>query len=189
MIWRWYEERRLRMLASKVHGKVLDIGFAEWPNRHFPSAAEVTGVDLIEAPETPGYARQVVGDFHENPDLEPGSFDFVIAGEVIEHIEDPYRFLRQAMTMLKPGGEIRVSTPNPVAFPVVAFEWVRSTKFFFAADHRHYMAPRWVVKMLGDVGYTDIRPEPVGLWFPGLPLPWAPVGLSYQVLYRARRPA
>src|SRR5690606_26650437 len=64
MIWRWYEERRLRMLASKVHGKVLDIGFAEWPNRQCRLAAVVTVVDMVDAPLTHGYARQVVCNFH-----------------------------------------------------------------------------------------------------------------------------
>jgi SAM-dependent methyltransferase len=189
MIWRWYEERRLRKLASGVSGEVLDIGYAQWPNRHFSGEAVVTGVDLEAGPPAPGYARQLVGDFHGHPELEPGSFDFVVSGEIIEHIEDPYRFLRHVMEMLKPGGELRLSTPNPVAFPVVVLEWTRNTRFFFAHDHRHYIAPRWMAKMLRDVGYVDIRLEPVGLWFPGLPIPWAPIGLSYQVVYRARRPS
>jgi 2-polyprenyl-3-methyl-5-hydroxy-6-metoxy-1,4-benzoquinol methylase len=36
----------------------------------------------------------------------------VIAADVIEHLRDPGRLLRQMTEVLKPGGEIVISTPN-----------------------------------------------------------------------------
>ncbi|WP_158601732.1 class I SAM-dependent methyltransferase [Solilutibacter pythonis] len=42
----------------------------------------------------------------------PGTFDAVVALELIEHLENPHHFLRQCFDMLKPGGVLLLSTPN-----------------------------------------------------------------------------
>lgn len=41
-----------------------------------------------------------------------GEFDIVIATEVIEHIENPYKFIRDSVRHLKHGGLLLVSSPN-----------------------------------------------------------------------------
>ena len=40
-------------------------------------------------------------------------FDAIVAGEIIEHLENPGVFLRNLKLHLKPGGTLIVSTPNP----------------------------------------------------------------------------
>lgn len=40
-------------------------------------------------------------------------FDAIVAGELIEHLENPGLFLRNMHRHLKPGGTIIISTPNP----------------------------------------------------------------------------
>ena len=41
-----------------------------------------------------------------------GSFDAVLGVEVIEHVEDQWKYVRQLLAMAKPGGLIIVTTPN-----------------------------------------------------------------------------
>lgn len=56
-----------------------------------------------------------VGDL-EQTDLtsvfEPGSFDVVIFGDVLEHLRDPLAVLRGSRRLVAPGGSVLVSTPN-----------------------------------------------------------------------------
>ncbi len=180
-----YEQHRLRLLAEQAGpGRVLDVGFANMPNDHF-RAEHLTGIDLQQAP-APGYDEVLVGDACalDGP-LGDRQFDCVVAGELIEHLERPYDFLRDVRRRIGPGGRLVLSTPNPVSFPVVLVEWRRSPRFFYAEDHTFLSSPRWVVRMLEGAGYRVLDVIAVGLWLPPFrPIP-CPVGLSYQVLYVA----
>ncbi len=44
------------------------------------------------------------------------SFDVVVAGEVIEHLHNPGRFLQRSSSVLVNGGRLVLSTPNPDGF-------------------------------------------------------------------------
>ncbi len=44
-------------------------------------------------------------------------YDVVIALEIIEHLENPWKYLRDCISLLKSGGIIVLSTPNISSFP------------------------------------------------------------------------
>jgi ubiquinone/menaquinone biosynthesis C-methylase UbiE len=44
--------------------------------------------------------------------IEDNSVDFVVTFQVIEHIKDDKRFLREIYRVLKPGGKVMLTTPN-----------------------------------------------------------------------------
>lgn len=183
-----YESRRLKILASEVTGRrVLDIGYARQPSPHLVGD-EVVGLDLNEVPRSvaPNYTERLVGDATQlDAALGRRQFDTIICGELIEHLEEPYAFMRQLRPALAPDGTLVLSTPNPLGFPIVLAEVVRSTRFFYSRDHLYLFTPRWVQRLLSQSGFRLRATKPVGMWLPRGYLPWCPVWLSYIVVYVA----
>jgi len=80
---------------------------------------KVTGVDVIE--ERLEQAEKVCDSIYlrkhmkDRLPFEKSSFDFVFAAQLIEHLChcDARQFLHEAYELLKPAGQIYLSTPNP----------------------------------------------------------------------------
>ena len=75
----------------------------------------VTGVELVAA--VAEQARQhldevYVGDVESGLPFPPASFDAIIFADVLEHLVDPWRVLRETVELLKPGGHVIASIPN-----------------------------------------------------------------------------
>lgn len=113
-------------IASAIAGlglrdgqRVLDFGCAERPYHDcFPAGVEVVGADL------PGNA---VADVHVVRDGSvpeaSGSFDAVLSTQVLEHVAEPAVYLAESARLLRPGGQLLLSThgyfffhPDPVDY-------------------------------------------------------------------------
>jgi SAM-dependent methyltransferase len=75
----------------------------------------VTGVELV--PEEADEARRwldavVTADAEAGLPFAPGSFDAVIFADLLEHLVNPWRVLREAAALLAPGGVVVASVPN-----------------------------------------------------------------------------
>lgn len=181
-----YENRRLKLIAGFcAEGKSLDLGYAQAPNPYL-NPELTTGLDLNANSQEIHYSNELIGDIQDVENIVEGEkFTNVIAGELIEHLEDPYSFLRSLHPVLEQKGRLILSTPNPVAWPTLLLEWSISRRFFYTQEHKHYFAPRWVVRMLEHTGYRVDGIKGVGLWAPLL-VPPCPTALAYQVVYVAR---
>lgn len=119
---------RISFIAALCTGKrVLDIGCldetalvkrgtSEWLHARIAGqATSVIGIDLSdhltdEGLVTAPNARIIKGD-GTRPHIASEDIDIIIAGEFIEHLENPLDFLRE-MRRRYPGYELVISTPN-----------------------------------------------------------------------------
>lgn len=51
-------------------------------------------------------------DMNEEMPFSAESFDAIVSVEGIEHLENPFRFVRECNRLLKPGGRLLITTPN-----------------------------------------------------------------------------
>jgi 2-polyprenyl-3-methyl-5-hydroxy-6-metoxy-1,4-benzoquinol methylase len=68
----------------------------------------------------------------EQAEFEPGTFDFITFGAVLEHLYSPSRALERALSWLKPGGLIQLEVPSSnrlMATLINAYFRLRGTNF------------------------------------------------------------
>jgi SAM-dependent methyltransferase len=182
-----YEQARLRKIAKHATGRtVLDIGYAQIPNPYLGGYHRV-GYDLdTPSPGSIRYEEEIQGDVADiTSALHGRTFDTIICAELIEHLENPYEFLRRIKTLLRPEGRLILTTPNPLGFPVALLELFMVRRFFYTRQHLYYFLPRWAVRLIEGAGYNVEAIKAVGWWLPFGVLGWCPVICSYQVIYVA----
>jgi 2-polyprenyl-3-methyl-5-hydroxy-6-metoxy-1,4-benzoquinol methylase len=121
-----FQDHKLNYVCARAEGKsVLDLGCVShnvdneesryWLHKALKQvAAELVGLDYLpEAVETlkqRGY-DVVCGDAQ---DYDLGrKFDVIVAGDIVEHLNNQEGFLKSSLRHLNEGGMIIVSTPNP----------------------------------------------------------------------------
>ncbi len=101
--------------------KVLDVGnlgdgkiLVEVKNIVEKNGGEHWGLDCNKnLAEKLGYKNQYVGDLHDlHGVIEDETFDYIYAGEIIEHTWNPGKMIMECYRMLKPGGKLLLDTPN-----------------------------------------------------------------------------
>jgi SAM-dependent methyltransferase len=96
--------RALERQRGFLHGRILDVGCGNQPYRHLFDGS-YTGLDVV-----PGRRPDVVGTATDLP-LRTASCDGVLCLEVIEHVEDFERVIREIHRVLRPGGRLLLSAP------------------------------------------------------------------------------
>ncbi len=98
------------IIAGLAQGVVLDIGYAQEPNRHL---VEPYGIDIIANPSA-GYKETHIVDLNTDSFPFPNAmFDTVIIGCTLAHVSNPLAVLIEANRVLKPQGRLIISSPNP----------------------------------------------------------------------------
>lgn len=172
----------LQLLALKDAGffkltpaSVLDIGCATGALLAFlaEDGWRVTGIEISSCAD---YARskrnlQVRSLPLEENKFSAESFDVILASHLIEHLNEPMGFLKEAYRLLKKDGYIFITTPNISGFQARLFggKW-RSAIF----DHLYLFSRRTLIKMLIKAGF---RVEKVSTWG-GLAVGFAPSWLK-----------
>jgi SAM-dependent methyltransferase len=100
-------------LSARPRQRVLDLGAGrgELSTSLVARGYDVTAVERY-APQFEASVPLVDADLNEPFPFDDASFDRAMAIEILEHLENPRRFLRELARTLRPGGVAIVSTPN-----------------------------------------------------------------------------
>ncbi|MDR1105022.1 MAG: class I SAM-dependent methyltransferase [Treponema sp.] len=117
----------------------------------------------LEISPSAGYARDVRAlDVRSLPleksGLEDGSFDAVLASHLIEHLNDPALFIREAARVLAPGGRLFITTPN-ISGLQARFSGGRWRSAIF--DHLYLFSAATLSALLVKEGFS---PEKTATW-------------------------
>lgn len=114
----WHEQKLLKKYGKVNNRKLLEVGCSTGRFLHAARQRgwDVHGIDISSkavelAGEIIGHEKVHCGTLDDNT-FDDSSFDLVTSYEVIEHVDDPFTFMRQINKVLKSGGTAAVSTPD-----------------------------------------------------------------------------
>lgn len=176
----WFVGKRLLLRAllgeREPHGRLLDLGCGlGGVLRDFQAAARCFGAD--RSPLALRMCRERSGALLARADLlappfRAGSFDLVVALDVIEHLDDDAAALREMARALRPGGHLLLHVP--------AFGVLWSDKDDINQHRRRYRRPL-LLRRVREAGL-----EPVSSGYLNAAL--FPVGLVRSLWQRVHRP-
>lgn len=125
-------------LLVKKYNKVLEVGcgkgYFSYLGALHKKFINCYGCDIFrdyQIEEIQEYAKSVAYEQIENNNLlfADNSFDLVFSMDVIEHIDDDIKFIKENIRVCKKGGEIIIGTPNHLRITNLFLMLLRQLKF------------------------------------------------------------
>ena len=184
--------RLLSLLAQRVApGRMLDIGCGHGllMDEARRRGWDPTGLEFSHSAVR--HARSlgltVLEHSIEEAPLQEGSFDAVMAVDLIEHVTEPREFVRRCRSLLAPGGALVIATPDPESLLARAFgqRW-----WGYIPAHLHLLPRRMLRELLEADGLTlsddvaMVRDFSVSYWVAGLAGRGGPLAKLQATLHR-----
>ncbi len=163
----------LRWIGQMPAGRVLDLGCSSGllSERIRSLGHRVTGVDVSALPGvTDRVDRFLVADLDDGLPPEVGEeapFDVVIAADVLEHVRDPERLLKQIGRVLVPRGTLIASVPNfghwypRIRTAVGLFDY--DQRGILDSGHVRFFTRRGLLDLVRRSGFVVTREQATGL--------------------------
>lgn len=162
------KDERVPIILNYAFGKeVLDVGCAnhistkeqaeDWLHRKICKVAgSVTGLDNneVEVKKLENKYNVICGDA-QTIDLKR-KFDCVVAGELIEHLENPGLFLRNMLKHLKLNGYLVLTTPNPFYLHTL-LNVLKKKPACENGEHTCWFCDTTITHLLKMAGFDNIR--------------------------------
>lgn len=187
-------------------GRLVDVGCGSaglW-QRLAPRFATYCGLDAVRYQGFPNDAEFWPIDLDDLATtrwpIAIGEADVVTAVETIEHLENPWAFMRALVELVRPGGWVVVTTPNQLS--VLSLATLVIKRRFSAFQDAHYPAHRTALLEIDlrraagecglrsvDVLYSHAGRVPFTPWhYPAALGTWLPRALSDNLLIIGRKP-
>ena len=182
------QRARLELLRRHCRGRVLDIGFCQFPVSLSENIAELHGIDKC-SPEAPpdGYVATSVIDLdREDIPYPDGFFDTVVAGEIAEHLSLPMRMIMESNRVLRKDGLLLLSSPSPLYYLEVVSRLLGRE---LCKEHLMLFDGQAMKKCLGTCGFHVEKVIGYNFWIPGLKIGFVntsatlPELLTWQQVY------
>jgi 2-polyprenyl-6-hydroxyphenyl methylase/3-demethylubiquinone-9 3-methyltransferase len=100
------------------------------------------------------------------PELPESHFDAIVSTEVIEHIYEPRKFVRNAHSLLKPGGRFLITTPYHGYLKNLALAFSGRMDSHFTAlwdfGHIKFWSEKTLAALLQEAGFQNLKFSGVG---------------------------
>jgi len=171
--------------------KVLDIGCRDGSlTKLYMEGNTVTGLDidsaaLARAAELGIETRQV--DLNGDWNTAPASYDVVVAAKVLEHLYYPEVVLEKIGAVLKPGGMLVGTVPNPYSLMNRFRYLIKQKRHTSLADptHINHFSVQELQTLL-EVVFTEVRVEGIGSL--GVLARWFPQAFAFNLCFAAKGP-
>jgi len=145
--------------------KVLDLGcgggLTGFMLKQMGKASEVIGIEISE--EAAGRAmgrvdRVIIGNIEQMKFPFPeDDFDFIVLGDVLEHLIDPWEFLYKLKKYLRPSGRIIATMPNVRCWRVVCplifkGDWLYEEYGVLDKSHLRFFTKKMMLSLFQDSG-------------------------------------
>ena len=173
---------RVRAILQRVRGpSVLDVGCTgyagehiearHWVHRHLREKfTDVAGIDLnadlVRVMTERGYKDVSVADA-EDLQLDR-TFDTIVAGQIMEHLSNPGRFLECCRRHLVPGGRLVVTVPYPFALVYLVYALFKYPRTSSEPTHTLWFCPGTMRTLAAHAGFEVRHTELVEDYLPGV---------------------
>ena len=113
--WRFHRLKKVaETLAKNCHGQLLDIGCNDCSITQFlpKTQFQYIGIDLSRHALQKGKHNQRILSDACNLSFQDQTVDTVSCFEIIEHLQEPHKIIEEIARVLKPKGNLLISTPN-----------------------------------------------------------------------------
>ncbi len=172
LIQRYVHNRRFEEVGKVIEptgGKVLDIGCADGVFTKVildkSKADKIIGIDVLKT--SINWARKhwkkntkmqfKTGDAHSLK-FENNSFEAVFAIEVLEHVYEPNKVLKEIKRVLKRDGYAIFLVPaESLLFKIVWYFWTKYRGKIWKATHLHAYSDSYLVELVRNAGFKNIE--------------------------------
>ena len=170
---RWYWDYRDKKVISCVKDEyyILDIGCGEGITlekliKRFPNK-DIRGIDYIQKNVEICKKHGLPVEYGSvyNLKIDDNSVDCVIFLEVIEHLSDYRKALREIYRVLKPNGSLILIFPNDRIFKIVRILTFKFKEAFYDPGHVRQWTPKIIKQALKQLGFKIANIENLPFYF------------------------